>query len=80
MVLQSALGAAMNTNINWHLPLLVLKISLGVKRLRLTAKLREIGPGEQRDTVLLLRAFAPAVYSPNTENAAAAGLARVKGW
>lgn len=50
MVLQGALGAAINININWHLPPLFLKIFLGVKRLRLAPRLRKIGPGEQRDT------------------------------
>lgn len=71
--------AAMNININWHLPPLFIKISLAVKRLRLTPKLRKTGPGEQRDTALFLRASAPAIHGPNNGNAAAAGLARSVG-
>lgn len=72
--------AAMNININWHLPPLFIKISLAVKRLfGLTPKLRKTGPGEQRDTALFLRASAPTIHSPNNGNAAAAGLARSEG-
>lgn len=71
--------AAMNRNINWHLPPLFIRISSAVQRLRLTPKVRKTGPGEHRDIVLFLRASAPTIHSPNNGNAAAAGLARSEG-